>query len=169
MRKIFFYLACFFWCIGFLAHVISATGYDLTGSIPFIWVLHIVTMIIIFAAIMIREEDEKLESDENSSSSDEWNLFGAFKHAPAWLLILVIVGFMYAIVNFTLVVPTLPGTPKIIDGQYVLTSRLGSDIITEQQYHFYQALALRGFSGHWIAGFGIAAAMLFPKKLTEKK
>lgn len=34
--------------------------------------------------------------------------------------------------------------------------------LTKQEYHHYKANELRGFSGHWLAFYGLAAAILFP-------
>jgi hypothetical protein len=40
--------------------------------------------------------------------------------------------------------------------------------ITEQEYHHYKAATIRGFSGHWVAFYGLAAAVLYPFKRNLK-
>jgi len=37
-------------------------------------------------------------------------------------------------------------------------------IITEKEFHHYQANEIRGFSGHWLIFYGFAAAVLYPFK-----
>jgi hypothetical protein len=71
-------------------------------------------------------------------------------------------GFFYAFINFAFFMIGNIGTPDIIDGKFVLHNH-GRIIknLTEQQYHHYKALELRGFSGHWIAFYGIATAVLY--------
>jgi len=55
------------------------------------------------------------------------------------------------------------GVPDIKNEQYILQNH-GQliRILTEQEYHHYKANEVRGFSGHWIAFYGIAMAVLFP-------
>lgn len=55
------------------------------------------------------------------------------------------------------------GSIGIRDGQYILHSH-GKLIrtITEQEYHLAQANEARGFSGHWIAFYGIAMVIWYP-------
>ena len=55
------------------------------------------------------------------------------------------------------------GVPDIWEGQYVLHNH-GTLIrnITEQEYTAYKAAEVRGFSGHWLAFYGIATALLYP-------
>jgi hypothetical protein len=54
-------------------------------------------------------------------------------------------------------------TPGIQNGQYILHNH-GQFVrnLTEKEYHHYQANTLRGFSGHWIAFYGMAMAVLYP-------
>jgi len=103
------------------------------------------------------------------------NTFGflkiIFKNVPRWLIVIAIVGSFYAFINFVLFVATQHGVPDIQNGQYVLQSH-GTLIktLSEQEYHHFKANEVRGFSGHWIAFYGIAMAVLFPFKLqTENR
>ena len=88
------------------------------------------------------------------------------KNIPSWLIVITIAGFFYAIINFMLFIASRLGSPDIQNGQYVLQNH-GQLIktLTEREYHHYKANELRGFSGHWIAFYGIATAALFPFKL----
>jgi hypothetical protein len=87
----------------------------------------------------------------------------AFKQTPTWLAVLAIGGFLYAFLNFMLFMGSEIGTPDIEGGKYILQNH-GQLIktITEQEYHHFKANEMRGFSGHWIAFYGIAMAILYP-------
>jgi len=41
--------------------------------------------------------------------------------------------------------------------------------LTEKEFHHYKANETRGFSGHWIAFYGIAMAVLFPFQKASSK
>ena len=88
-----------------------------------------------------------------------------FRNTPTWLAIVAIVGFYYAIVNFTLFMFSQHGTPSIKDGQFVLENH-GQLLatLTEKEFHHCKANDTRGFSGHWVAFYGIAMAVLFKKR-----
>jgi len=81
------------------------------------------------------------------------------------MVVIAAAGLFYAFVNFLLFMTMQNGTPAFKDGQYYLHNH-GKLIrnITEQEYHHFKANLLRGFSGHWIAFYGIAAAVLYPFK-----
>ena len=86
-----------------------------------------------------------------------------FSQTPPWLAKIAIAGFFYAFINFGLFMLSDKGTPEIKDGHYFLQNHGQiTRQITEKEYYHYKAGNLRGFSGHWIAFYGIAAAILFP-------
>ncbi|MFN8395906.1 MAG: hypothetical protein U0176_14815 [Bacteroidia bacterium] len=76
---------------------------------------------------------------------------------PGWLILLAIVGFYYAFFNFMVFAMNNPTLPGIRDGQYILHSH-GKLIQADHGagYHLAQANEGGGFSGHWIAVYGIA-------------
>jgi hypothetical protein len=82
---------------------------------------------------------------------------------PAWAGILLLLTFIYAIINFVLFIFLSEGggVPDIKDGQFILHSH-GKLIryLTEQEYHMKKAYVLRVFSGHWLM-FYLAPAMYF--------
>jgi hypothetical protein len=74
-------------------------------------------------------------------------------------------------VNFGLFIYLMHGgRPNIDHGAYVLSShgRLIQSL-TEADYWKYKALEIRGFSGHWMLFYSVAAAALGVAALKKKK
>ena len=171
MNQVLFFFAIAGWLLGLTAHLFSLADINVAAYIPFIWVLHVGIFVVWLPTIFALSKNKELQAYQQSKKSG----FGAFKiifkHTPTWLMVLVIGSFIYAILNFILFASSQIGTPEMQDGQYILQNR-GQFIktITEQEYHQYKANELRGFSGHWLAFYGFAAAALFPfnKKAKEE-
>ena len=76
------------------------------------------------------------------------------------MTILGAVIFVYAIVNFMLfMVATEGGSPTIQDGKYLLLNH--GELIREislEEYSAFKANEVRGFSGHWLVFYYVAAA-----------
>lgn len=167
MKKILFYVAVAGWALGLIVHLLSAAGTDVADKVPFIRLLHIGIFIVWIPAILELNKNKLQKASPNTismmrmSSSDFYKaLFG---HCPKWLVIIAIGGFVYAFINFILFVTTRQGMVNIEGGQYVLHDfGQTNKTISEQEYHLHKAYELRGFSGHWIAFYGVAAAVLFP-------
>lgn len=96
-----------------------------------------------------------------------------FAQTPSWMVVLAAVGLVYAVVNF--VAPwentAFVGGARLADGSYAVTNH-GQVIrpLTYAEFLLGEAAEMRLFSGHWIAFYGVAAAMLYPfhaKPLTE--
>lgn len=78
-----------------------------------------------------------LKKEAGNSIPEFFNYFKAMP-APVWLKIIAIACFVYAIVNFLLFMAPFQASPEN-----------DPDII-------------RGFSGHWMAFYGMAALILYP-------
>ena len=167
MRKFLFYFAVTGWTLGLIVHLVSLLGIDVTEKIPFIWILHIGIFVVWLPTILNLRKNEKLKEFSQSGLLTRMNPLVFFKmifqNTPTWLTLIAISGFLYAIVNFMLFMTSQLGVPDVKDGQYILQNH-GQLIktLTEQEYHHYKANQLRGFSGHWIAFYGIAMVVLFP-------
>jgi hypothetical protein len=163
MRKFLFYFAATGWTLGLIVHLTALIGdYDLSRPIPFIWVLHIGIFVVWLPTIWELRKNQELK-DFKTRLNPVTFFKAMFKNTPTWLATIGIVGSIYAIINFKLFMASQPGVPDFRDGQYILHSH-GQLIktLTEQEYYHYLANQTRGFSGHWIAFYGIAAAVLFP-------
>lgn len=165
MKKLIFYFAVIGWILGLTVHILSLDDYDTTAKFPFIWLLHIGIFVVWFPAVYDLTKNEELKTYRQSATLT--NSLGfykiVFRNTPTWLTIIASVGFFYAIINFILFMASQHGSPEIRDGQYILREH-GKLIktLTEQEYHHYRANEVRGFSGHWLAFYGMAAAILFP-------
>lgn len=167
MKKFLFYFAVTGWTLGLIVHLLSLADIDITDKVPFIWVLHIGIFVVWLPTVLDLNKNEELREYQQSGKLNKMNPVEFFKiifrQTPNWLAIIAIGGFFYAIINFMLFVISHHGTPDIQDGQYILHNH-GQLLktLTEQEYHHFKANEVRGFSGHWIAFYGLAAAVLFP-------
>ena len=174
MKKFLFWLALPGWTLAVIVHVLSIAGMDLNEKIPFIWSLHIGIFVVWIPTIFSLRKGEEFKQFQKSSLLTRMNplsLFKAiFKTTPHWLTAIAVIGFFYAIINFLLFALSQPAVPDAHNGQYFLENH-GQIIrtLTEQEYHHYQANQLRAFSGHWIAFYGAAMAVLFPFKVNPKE
>jgi len=168
MKQILFYIALTGWFLGLTVHLLSVADYDLTQNFPFIWILHPGIFIVWFPAIILiirNEELINLKRPENKSKVNPFKVYRIiFKNAPIWFKIVVFASFFYGIANFLLFMSSQPGGPAIENGQYILQNH-GTliRVLTEQEYHHFKANEVRGFSGHWLVFYGVAAAIFFPK------
>lgn len=167
LRIFLFYFAAVGWTLGLLVHALAILNFDVAEKVPFVWILHIGIFVVWFPTIFDIRENEELTEYLQSKLLNRINPFGffkiLFKYAPTWLTVIAIVSFIYAFINFIFFFFTQEGTPLMENGQYILQQH-GKfiKIITEQEYHHYNASELRGFSGHWLAFYGMAMPILFP-------
>jgi hypothetical protein len=171
MRKFLFYFAATGWTLGLTAHLLSIADIDVQEKVPYIWILHIGIFIVWLPTIFDLRKNEDLKAYQKAGMLNSLNPFGVFKvifkNTPNWLKMIAIIGFYYAFVNFVYLVfmTSSVGTPDIKDGQFTLQDH-GQFIrtLTSREYHHYKAAEMRLFSGHWIAFYGLAMAVLYPVK-----
>ncbi|MFM1999939.1 MAG: hypothetical protein RL204_1886 [Bacteroidota bacterium] len=169
MKKTLFFLACIGWMLSLVAHLLSVADYDIREQLPYIWVLHLGVFIIMLPAIFLLKKENTYREFQQTSMLNQMNPLAGFKvifkNTPTWLSIIGIAGLVYAFINFFLFFSSMPGTPDIENGQYILHNHgVVSRVLTEQEYRHFQANEVRGFSGHWIAFYGIGMALLYPFK-----
>lgn len=170
MKKAFFFFAVIGWSIGLVVHLLSLFDYDVAEVFPFVWILHVGAILIMFPAIIELKKTVPVRQVNGRLLGTSRGFYThVFKNAPRWLSIIVGLCFAYAIVNFILFITSQLGTAEIQGGQYVLTSH-GKILktLTEEEFHHVKANMLRGFSGHWILFFAAAAAILYPFKKQEE-
>lgn len=172
MKIFLFYFAITGWVLACLAHLLTLAGFNVFAEVPFIWILHIGIFVVFVPAIFFLNKNEEFQAYQQAKKERRKAASGlvsiVFKGVPQWLKIMVFGSFFYAILNFFLFASSQDGTPALQDGQYILHNH-GKFIknITEQEYNDYKANELRGFSGHWLLFYGLAAAILFPFKKQE--
>ena len=168
MRKLFFIIAITGWTITLGLHLTTLfVDYNISSQIPFIWLLIPGVFIVWTKTVFIMRDDKVLDESRQTSPLDFAKhikfLKKVFNHNP--LATIAAIGFINAIINFIVIISIQPYTPEIKDGIYVLENH-GHFIktITEAEYNHYSALQLMLYTGHGIAVYGIAAAVLFQKK-----
>ncbi len=128
--------------------------------------LHVGIFIVWVPAIIYLKKNNQLQANSSLRSFTPVTGFqNFFKGIPRWMAIIAVCGFIYAVLNFIIGVYAYPYSPGVKDGQYVLYNH--SQIIkalSEKEYIAYAAARSRLFSGHWIAFYGMAAALLYPFK-----
>lgn len=137
---IFFFVACIGWCASVVLHVFSIFGIS-PGPSALMLGLGIFAVWLPFIIRVKTENPTSEESGWSGMRSQRVNINQIFKHAPKWMRVVAIAGFVYAFISFFLVM--YMNTPK---------------------HEGITALDVRGFSGHFIAFFGVAAAGLYPKR-----
>jgi len=169
MRFVLFWAAVVGWTMALIAHVCSLADIDVQEKIPYIWGLHIGVFLIWIPMVYVLKNSGGVNPFQASEVRRSGNPIRFFKTlaegTPSWIVGIAVVGLVYAFANFFVFFFAQGGTPAVRDGQYYLHSH-GQWIrnITEKEYHHYKAATIRGFSGHWIAFYGIAVAMLYPYK-----
>jgi hypothetical protein len=167
VRKIFFFPALIGLLMGLTAHLMALFHFDAIARVPFIWLLHIGIFVVFIPGMIglfMNPEFQKFQGGPMVDRMNPLKMFKAmFGNVPKWLFIWVIITFIYAFINFTLFAQSQTYTPSVIDGQYVLHNH-GKvvQVLTEAEYYHQKTNELRGFSGHWVLFYSIAAALLFP-------
>jgi len=163
MKKYLFYFAVFGWGLSLLIHVLALADIDVTESIPFVWLLHVGIFVVWLPVVVELRKDQALQNGSFLNRMNPVSFYKTlFKGTPPLLVITALAGFFYAMINFLLFMQSQTGVPDLREGQYILHNH-GQLIktLTEAEYHHYKANEVRGFSGHWIAFYGIATAVLF--------
>lgn len=176
MKKFLFYFAASCWTLALVVHLLSVASIDVTDKVPFVWVLHLGIFVVVVPAVISLEKDKEIKDHLKSKTTfipPPVSLFieiYRLRKPPVWLIVIAITGFIYGIINFILFLKSSHlGSPSIRDGQYILHNH-GTlvKILTEQEYHHYKANEVRGFSGHWLFFYSIAATILHPFNKQKK-
>lgn len=168
MKKFFFYLAVTGWVVGLIVHVLAIANTDVTDKVPFVWgVLHIGVFVVWLPTILILKKSKAVQELQKTGTLNTMNpvviLKAIFHGTPTWLTVVAIGVLFYATISSMLLMISYSGVADIQDGQYILHNH-GQFIkkLTEQEYHYHMVNRLRVFSGHWLAFYGLAVAVLFP-------
>lgn len=173
MKKFLFYFAITGWILAIIAHLFSLADFDITDKVPFVWILHVGCIIVLFPTVINRKKYDDPSDFKESVMLEKRYDVGLYsissRHTPNWMRLITIGGLIYAFFNFMLFMSWPSGSPEIQNGNYVLFDH-GEILktLTKQEYHHYKANEIRGVSGHWIAFYGIAISLLFPSDLVPK-
>ncbi len=160
-NKFFFLLAATCWVLAVVTNLTAwLAHYDMSRIFPPLFVLHIGVFVVwIPAFILLIERQQKSENP----LSKRIQLKVVLRDTPWWLISIAGLGMVYAMYNWAGFVANNEGNPEFRDGQYLLMEHANViRTITLDEYNSAQANITRGFSGHWVAFYGSAAAILYP-------
>jgi hypothetical protein len=160
VRQLFFVIAVAGWVTGLSVHILAVCGIDVGGPV---WGLHVGAIAVFIPFVIVLKAENPNQHEFRSSPKEFYRKI--FKYAPNWMRILAVAGFIYAFFNFFYFFLNHDGDISLEAGKYVVKKH-GRFLryATEEEYIASKPLMLRGFSGHWIAFYGIAAAGLFKRK-----
>lgn len=161
-KSVLFFCALGGWLLSLAVHLVAALAYkNPMEKFPLLWLLHPGAILIIIPVVLLLRSDPSIGL-KNRKSPKEF-LKQVFKNAPVWLKMMAIAGFAYALANFSILLFQHPETPYEINGEYILKMH-GKVVrtISGSEYRYYETIHARVFSGHWIAFYGIACAVLYP-------
>lgn len=170
MKKTLCIIAGIGFVLGLIVHLISLAGIYIGDKVPYIWGLHIGVFIVWLPAILELRKNPDLKQPSFGTMTNPFKFFGTiFKDKPKPLMIISVVFFFYAIINFSLSMQAGEGgVPDIMDGKFIINNH-GSIIreLTEVEYNRMRANEIRGFSGHWMAFYSFAMGILWTQ--TDKQ
>lgn len=152
-------------CLSTVVHFATFAGFDPLATSPLVWLLHIGIFVVWIPVVLL--------ADRAYIESGLWrfkrgNMEAAIRSAPKWMRRLTWLFGYYAVVNFVIFFLTMMlvfgrGEPRLQNGQYVITSKRGAVIrqSSEREYHHFNAVLLRGFSGHWMLFYMAAITVLY--------
>jgi hypothetical protein len=173
MTRFLFYFAITGLALAIVVHLLSVARINVSEYCPFVWVLHLGIFVVWFPTVLSLRKNEDFIEYQQSGWLNRMNPFAFFKailkNTPIWLSVLAAGGFVYAIINFALLMTPQEGNVVVQEGTYAIVKH-GTMVrkLSEQEYNYFQAKDVRVFSGHWIAFYGIAAAVIFPFRKKEE-
>lgn len=157
MNRFFFYLALLGWFLSLAAHLKALAGVDVAAQMPYVWGLHVGIFAVFIPAILKLRKNEEFKQLPKQAFFVRMNPVNTFrimfKDTPDWFAFIALAGFVYALFNFLYLV--LP-IGDFLHGRAIDTTSLLPNS------HVPDATSIRLFSGHWIAFYGISAAILYP-------
>ncbi len=118
------------------AHAMSIAGIQIPGG-GLVWALHMGIFVVWIPAVLV-----SLRSTRHASRKDYWKVVLAGR--PVWMRRGLYVLFGYAVLNFVIFLATTANLPKSHGGGALPS-------------------VVRGFSGHWMAFYAAAFAVLYSR------
>jgi MFS family permease len=167
-----FLFAVFGSILGLIVHL-NALLYDYRISYTYFYLIVGILAIGLPGSYFVRELDPKDAHEADMRRLQPIKTFRLYlKNAPAWLRILIIISFLYVPIIIYLL-SLQKGTPKIIEGQYILylNGQLNK-ILTKNEYDYFLARDTKILSAIWIAFYIYVAGVLYPfnhKQITQEQ
>ena len=166
MKQALCYIAGLGLILGLIVHVVSLFDIYIGDKLPYIWIFHAGIFIVWIPVIF----EFKKNSNFRTRMKPSEFFRSIFKDTPKPVMVISIVFFLYAIINFILSLQVSGGgIPDLMDGKYVIHNH-GSVIkeLTETEYLKMKANEIRSFSGLWMAFYGLAMGIFWHKGTKEK-
>jgi hypothetical protein len=159
-KKILFYPALAGWLMSLIVHLLSIFDVYFGDNLHFDVCLSIGIFFIWGPAIFISRAEKELKQPDDLH--DQGNIFSDIEKIPRWLLVIAVVSFIYASVNFWV---CLNGySAEIYNGQYVLMEKSTFiKYLTRHEYVHYKANEARLSTGHCMAFYAVGAVMLLDR------
>ena len=142
MNRLLVLIALLGFLLSLVVHVVTLLYIDVSEKIPFSWSLHVGIFLVFIPFVIFSRKD----LGQSPTFSKLRKLF------PSWFIALVIVIFVYAIVNaFLCILANEGGSPAIHDGKFILQThgRLIREL-SAVEYSSFRAREVRAFSGAWL-------------------
>jgi hypothetical protein len=160
--KFLYYFAFTGLILSLIVGILSFVNIDVRHYIPFVWVLHIGTLIVHFPVVFYLYNYPLYEVDDfESDNRFGLNLMPYLRNAPKKLLLIticvIVVGFYISGTSMN----SMHGSPEYENGTYVLKDR-GEFIkkITEIEFHKAKASELGMFTGVLILFYSLGFLLL---------
>lgn len=166
-NTVFFLLAITGWLTSLYIHLNAAIEHkDVTNGTPYMIILHLGVFIVFGTAILHARKKDGFKTDpQTAKRTAALNIKKLFKSTPVWLKVIAGISFIYAFVNFFLF---LESGQKIVDEPTTEELlRNVEDTLNEEKPEDF--LMIRMFSGHWMAFYSVAAAILFPTRAEKEQ
>lgn len=159
-NTILFFIAISGWLTSLYIHLNAAIAHkDITDGTPYMFLLHFCVFIVFGGAILSIKKKNAFKIDpQTSKRSAAVNIKKLFSNTPIWLKALAGASFIYAFINFFLFLAS--GQTTIGETTTEELLRNVEEVLNEDKPEDF--LMIRMFSGHWMAFYSIAAAILFP-------
>lgn len=171
IKKVLFYFAALCWVACLIIHSLTFADIDVRNYFPDFDTMCFAALFSVWmpTIYLLRNNKDFIQLQHSGiiKRMNAGNYFNTmFKGAPTWLTVAAIACFVYASINFFLVLGASNfGSPEETDGKYFLMNH--SEVIktiSRVQYLHYKALETRLSSGHFSGFFSIATAVLYPFK-----
>lgn len=146
-ERLFAFVGCL---ISLSLHLLSCFSPSMIGQMKYLWILHLVALILIVPAIQSLDIINKNSSYKHTFSNVQ-------KYTPKWMLTIFYLLIAYTFINFSYTIFFLKKrqAATVIEGQYYLFKN-NKEVVQEidkTDYHRHQGYSMRNSSAYWLLFF----------------
>lgn len=166
------YALAVYYLLSLAINLVSLAGINLQALFPPVFALHFLAFGGFALGLIKILESQGLETSGGERNRDPFRMYKwIYQNSSRAAFFLFILSMIYGLINFGLFTSVMEGGgPSIRDGQWVLQNH-GTIIreITWEEYNYFQAQELRGFSGIWMVFASFGLSLYWPWKKTDLK